>query len=130
MSGDNTKLVIRSFHCSDADLWSWAPEADREVYLPVTLEIGEMDVKGADNFSVMIATPEALAHHGKSRGELVVEDRGLLVVLEFDWNVIRRRLEQIVESCAAPTWSQSVIRLQRFFRWEYEDYTTESEADR
>ena len=61
-------------------------------------------------------------------GDLAGIDVGLVVVLEFDWNVIRRRLEQIVESCAAPTWSQSVLQLQRFFRWEYEDYTTEGEA--
>jgi hypothetical protein len=33
--------------------------------------------------------------------------------------------KQRIRRCQAPTWAESVLRLHRYFRWEYEDYDTD-----
>jgi Immunity protein 8 len=115
------QLTIADFHSPDVEsLDAWSPFAHADVYVLVEMSIGERGSRKRDLFQVMIGTPEAFRKRAAA-GVAVLNDRGLILVSEFSWRPIRRHLEDIVKQCEADTWNESVLRLQRFFRWEYED---------
>jgi hypothetical protein len=122
------RLRILDFHSPDVEsLARWMPDDPSAVYLLVEMSIGEQGARAADLFSVMAATPEGLSR--RARGDsVVISERGLVVVSEFDWPAIRQHLEAIVRRCEADTWVECVLRLQRFFMWEYEDMVQEEDG--
>jgi hypothetical protein len=112
-------LWIRSITSPDVEFDVWTPSSLEDVHFPVEMEIGETGVEGADLFGVMVATPEGLRRYAKND---VISERGLLVLSEFSWEIVRKSLDRILEECADESWNESVLRLQRYFHWEYEDY--------
>ena len=114
-------LEVRSWSSPDVEPETEIPVAREAAHFLFELEIGEEGVDGADVFYVVVTTPEALRAKA-TEGETVLRERATLVVSDFEWWRIRTRLERIVESCAGKDWRESVLRLQRYFRWEYEDY--------
>lgn len=118
------RLEIRSISSPDVELYSWEPSTNAEVFLTVELEIGEAGVDGADLFQIAIATPEALRAKSKA-GANTIRERSTLVVSSYDWQDIQKCLETIIRKCESANWPTSVLCLQRFFKWEYEDYQLE-----
>ena len=116
-------LQVQDFYSPDVDVYSWEPDSVEQVFFLVELEIGEAGDKRSDLFQVIVATPEGLRAAAR---ELVVADRATIVVSEYSWAQVRRIIERIVERCQAPTWEESVLRLQRYFMWEYEDHVMEA----
>jgi ribosome biogenesis protein Tsr3 len=119
----NIKLKIQDFYSPDVEVHSCEPEAPEAVRFLLELEIGEAGNERKDLFQVVVATPEGLRAGAK---DSVIADRATIVVSEYSWIQLRRAVEQIVERCEAPTWKEAVLRLQRYFRWEYEDYVQEA----
>jgi hypothetical protein len=119
------RLEIRSISSPDVDFYSWDPTTNADVFFLVELEIGAAGVDGADLFQVVVATPEALRAKAKT-GSTVIRERSTIVVSNFDWHEIRRVLETVVCKCEAESWVTSTLRLQKYFKWEYEDYQLES----
>jgi len=118
------QLEIRSIGSPDVEFYSWEPTTNTEVFFLVEMEIGEAGADGADLFQVVIATPEAL--RAKSTiGSNIIRDRSTLVVSHYDWHAIQQDLEAVVRKCESETWVTSTLRLQRYFKWEYEDYQME-----
>ena len=115
------RLEIRSIGSPDVELHSWEPTTNAEVYFLVEMEIGEAGVDGADLFQVVVATPEALRAKSKI-GMNTIRDRSTLVVSNYDWQEIEKSLETIVLKCESENWATSTLSLQRYFKWEYEDY--------
>jgi len=59
--GDRLTAEIFHFHCSDvADLGSWVPADDADVYLPLEMVIGPRGGGAGDLFQVLVATPRAM----------------------------------------------------------------------
>ena len=46
-----------------------------------------------------------------------------LVISHFDWKQLSALLDDIVRDCARGSWEESCAVLQRYFNWEYEDYS-------
>jgi hypothetical protein len=113
------RLWIRSITSPNVEFDVWSPNSLEDAYFPVEVEIGEVGVEGADLFGLMVATPEGLRRYAKKE---VISERGLLVLSEFSWEIVHKALDRILRECAGDTWNESVLRLQRYFRWEYEDY--------
>jgi hypothetical protein len=125
-------LRIRNIVSPNVDFDVWRPDSLEDVYFPLEMEIGPVGKDMADVFGVIVATPEGLRRFAKrgiisERGLLkeVISERGLLVLSEFSWEVVHKTLDRILEAGAGETWNESVLRLQRYLRWEYEDYTAE-----
>lgn len=112
-------LEIKSYDSTDVEVSWWTPELHEDVYFPVTVRVGEVGSEAGDNFEVMITTPEALRKHAPGD---VLSTRATLVLADYSPQLLRSTLERIVRRCSAHTWSESVLKLQRYFRWEYEDY--------
>lgn len=48
--------------------------------------------------------------------------RAMLILPRFTWEEVERALNQMVRGTGAPTWEGNAERLNRFVRWEFEDY--------
>jgi|LakMenE01Jun11ns_1017448.scaffolds.fasta_scaffold9907367_2 hypothetical protein len=117
----NITPEIRSISSPDIEFYSWEPATLEEVFFLVEMEIGEKGVAGADLFQVVISTPEGLRAKAGS-GKTILRVRSTIVVSNYDWNCIRETLELIVRDCEAESWVHTTLRLQRYFKWEYEDF--------
>ena len=113
------RLEVQNFYSPDVEIHSWEPESLEEVRFLLEMEVGEVGKEGKDLFQVLIATPEGLR---SAAVDPVIAERATILVSEYSWVQVRRTIEQILKRCEGPTWVESVLRLQRYFRWEYEDY--------
>ena len=52
----------------------------------------------------------------------IIIDRACLVVARYSWELLRTWLDDRTQECAGKDWGESTQKLQRYFRWEYEDY--------
>jgi len=92
------------------------------VYFQLEIEIGEEGKAGGHLFQLVAATPEGLLAIGRRYPARGFPDRALLVFSEYRWEALVERVERIVTRCTRSTWDESVLCLQRYFEWEYEDY--------
>ena len=118
------RLEVRSFSSPDVEFYSWEPATNSDVFFLVEMEIGEVDVDGTDLFNIVVATPEALRSREKEESN-TIRDRATFIVSDYDWLDIQRALEAIVQKCESDSWVTSIQWLQRYFKWEYEDYQME-----
>ncbi len=115
------KLEIRDYSSDDInDLWGWIPSSLEDVYFHLEIEIGEVGKKGTYLFELVVATPEGLRNFVQTTNQ-PFPDRDILVISEYDWQAVIKRLNAIVEHCSRDTWENSIRCLQRYFLWEYED---------
>jgi hypothetical protein len=112
------KLVIKGIETGlQHNLRTWQPE-DPEVFAQiVAVEIGTKPGKGADTFTIRIATPAGLSRLDDKDG--ILAERPLLVIRRYDYEVIWSWLEKTVASCQADTWERSVENLRYHFNWEH-----------
>lgn len=114
-------LEIKDIASSNIDaLPSWRPDNREQVFLGLDPEIGLRGERASNMFHVRVATPEALRRHG---GGLCVVKHRTLVISDFDWKQLSALLDDIVRDCARGSWEESCAVLQRYFNWEYEDYS-------
>ena len=118
---------LKELYSSEVELFSWEPATPVDVYFLLELEIGDPGTDGKDLFYVTVATPEGLRAHAK--GPMIAE-RAVLVVSEFSLSALREHVATILQRCEAPTWPECSTKLQRYFRWEYEDYSQEEDSYR
>lgn len=118
-----TALRIKSTHSPDVDIDIWEPADGDIVHFLLQVEIGQTTDDRADVFQVVIATPEGL--RAASPGGEVLSDRATIVLSEFSWEAVWRRIKEILSECEGQTWNESVLKLQRYLRWEYEDLVQE-----
>ena len=83
--------------------------------------IGPVGEEGADTFSFEICTPSALAERF-DREARPFWMRGTLLVKTFTWEAVEAALDQHVRSLSGRDWKEVAERLNRFLRWELEDY--------
>ena len=103
----------------DVVVREWTPRAGAPVFFLLELEIGLVGDARADLFQVIVATPEGLRDHA-TRG--VIVDRAALVFSDFSWPLLDFTVGQIMQKCRGEDWRECLVKLQRYFRWEYEDY--------
>lgn len=115
------KLVIRSVGVwGHPNLRTWEPDDPSTIADIVTLDIGLKDKKGADSFTLRVATPAGLDQLEDQDG--IIATRPLLVMRRYDYDALWAWLERTVASCEADSWTACVESLRRYFGWEYEDY--------
>jgi len=124
----NILIEVKNFHSPDVpDLPSWSP-APEDARCGIEMTIGEVNDERADIFSVLVATPESL-HHKLPLDENVLRTRAVILLRKYSWTAFEAVIAEILEKCASPTWNETVLKLQRYFRWEYEDYSVDSEDE-
>ena len=113
------KLEIHSVNSwNHPDIPTWEPEDPSDIAEELILDIGQKGKKGADMFTLRIATPAGLSKLSAKDG--IVAVRPLLVIDRFDWHSLWAWLEKTVKSCEGETWPDCVHELRVHFLWEYE----------
>jgi hypothetical protein len=116
-------LEILDYSSGDIpDITSWVPTSREEVFVQLTINIGERGNAGGYLFQLMVVTPEGLRAFAQKYPNLDFPNRALIVFSDYTWDIVVQRLRKIVAHCTRDTWQQSVACLQRYFEWEYEDY--------
>jgi hypothetical protein len=52
----------------------------------------------------------------------------LLVLSSYSYAVLRDHVQRVVDRCEAETWPEVCANLQRYFQWEYEDYSASGDS--
>ena len=118
------ELEVKDWYTSDVDDWeNWNPKKIDDIYFPLDVYIGEKGSKGADIFSILVATPESLRKYDiEIHGNDIVFMRHYLLISKYNWKEIEGSIEKLIQDCQRDTWDESVEKLCRYFHWEYEDY--------
>lgn len=119
------RLVLHSVWTSSVpNLRVWVPEDPRVFFDIVCLDIGVgAKSQGTDVFMITVATPGGLKSAPAESGVVLA---GPVLVLEtYDFDTMWAWLNTTVDACVADTWSNSVDRLRRWFRWEYDNFRRE-----
>jgi len=84
------------------------------------LFIGPSNSDGEETFDLTVCTPAWLSL-ACERDDFVI-GRHHLIVLAYDFELIRRTLDKFVNRCSGDTWQQIAAKLSRIAYWEFEDY--------
>ena len=121
------KLILKSLSSPDVEPGQWVPN-DNRVFILLQLEVGAVGRVGCDVFDVVVATPEGLTEGAPVDRLGAISRRALIVLRRFAWDSLQAVIEEILHDCEAGTWEESVLRLLRYFAWEFEDYADESKS--
>jgi len=98
-----------------------APEDPEHCCVGMQADIGPVGAGGGDTFNFEVCTPNALASRLDADGRPFWA-RGTLVVRSFSWETVEAALNQYVRSVDGNDWTEVATKLNRFMRWEFEDY--------
>jgi hypothetical protein len=117
------KLILNSISSTDVDLNNWYPASNEDVFICLDIDVSYSDGEtGSNYFYVTLATPESLR---KYRSEPYLVKNRTLVISSYSYDAIRNLILEILDACSRDSWNDSCDVLQRYFQWEYENYTTE-----
>lgn len=114
-----SKPVLKNINFGTVNLEAYSPEIPHNFFVWLTLLIGPAGAEGGHLFQVGICTPTWLAHL-LSR-EHICYLKNMLLVENFDFSLIQRKIAGIVDSSERATWEESVQVLARYFSWEFEN---------
>lgn len=89
------------------------PEEPEDCWIIIHADIGPDNDPGADRFTCYVTTPKFLA--GIIKYDRFQLYRGLLVVNEFDWEVVEEAINSVCLEVEGDSWSEIVTQLSRFF---------------
>jgi hypothetical protein len=113
------RLVIRGVEGgAHPNLRTYVPENPEVFDDFVQVHIGQKPGKGADAFTLRVATPAGLAAQPDKNS--IIAQSPILVMRRFDFDELWNWLEKTVVSCQGDTWPESVEKLKRYFKWEFE----------
>ncbi len=88
--------------------------------------IGPGGHRGEESFDVVVCSPKwLLDRYGK---EDVILGRHHVFMLEYDYERLKRTIEDFCRDCEAPTWKELALELGRLGKWEFEDYSEEESS--
>lgn len=102
------------------DLKEYKPAVLDLFDLAISLDIGIENEIGHEIFQVSVITPKWLIANCKDN-EIFIP-RHYLIILQYDYQEIVKKLNQICVECAGVDWNECSSKLSRYFSWEFEDY--------
>jgi hypothetical protein len=102
------------------NLRAFEPEDEEAFSETLFLDIGEKGKKGADTYTITVATPKGLLKRIPENG--ILAERPLLVMAKYNFQELWQWLEKILARCEGAQWSDCHDRLKCYFAWEYDDY--------
>ncbi|MBU2872058.1 Imm8 family immunity protein [Colwellia sp. E2M01] len=117
------KLVVSSICSSEVDVKNWQPISNDDVYICLDIKVDFPDENQSGHlFYVTLATIESIK---KNRSEPYLVINRTIVISEYSYELVSKLILDIIETCSKSSWEESCIALQRYFQWEYEDYSLE-----
>lgn len=102
------------------DFYNYKPE-DPEVFaFLLQISVTAENLQGEEIFDVQVCTPLWLL--SKYNKDEVIIGRHLLIVFEYNFSRIKKRIVSYIESCFGETWTEVAQKVGRIGYWEFEDY--------
>ena len=116
------KAIVKSLWLDSAtiSLEEYSPEDPRCFGLWIEFRAGPEGKAGADDFRLFVCTPIWLKNECNRKGE--TENRHVLVVEEYDPDVIKNKIDRRVENSKGENWPDIARKISRFAAWEFENY--------
>lgn len=115
------RAEIKSYDSSDIeDFFTYQPEDPLVFAFSLNFTIGPVGQTGADNFEVIVVTPDFL--RSQYSGSNCYFLRHYLLVKEYNFSTILALMTTYVNSLDAASWEELVVKIGRVARWEFEDY--------
>lgn len=114
-----SEIIIRGIDFGTIDLDRYFPENPRNFCIWLTLSIGPKDSDGSHLFQVGVCTVTWLSH--KLSAERIFSLRSMILVEEFDFQFLKKKLFEIVADSQRSSWDESVQVLSRYFSWQFEN---------
>ncbi|MGV6989418.1 Imm8 family immunity protein [Testudinibacter sp. P80/BLE/0925] len=90
---------------------------DSSYFIPLCLSIGEKGKDGADFFDVDVFNT------GWVKEKKMVFGGGSFIFDDFDdFDDIEKSIKNFIDSIYGESWSDVLIKLRKYFSWEYENY--------
>lgn len=112
------RAILKSISNDDYALDEFYPEDESVFSLRLLLQIGMENSVGADNFDLVVCTPEWLCKH-HWLPELM---RHTLLVRQYNLDEIKKTITDYIVQCEGDDWMAIAQKLSRVFAWEFEDY--------
>jgi hypothetical protein len=119
MKKKRKQLVVKSYYCADiGNLYAWNPD-DNKVFYCLDMSIGLSTEDGADNYSVIIATPEGIS--SLSDKDMISDQiYKIILMAEYSWEKVISTIESIVAKIDVVYDFDAQDKLRSYFYWEYE----------
>ncbi len=109
---------LKKLHSPDAfDLEGFSPDGSFGIL--VQTMVGPLGSDGEESFDVVVCTTEWFAANMNSE---IVSGRHHLFVKQYDYQALRRYIENYCDSCQGESWEAVSVKLGRLGHWEFEDY--------
>ncbi|WP_344761417.1 immunity 8 family protein [Actimicrobium antarcticum] len=94
---------------------------DRECFgLWINLRVGQNEEEGSHDYQLLVCTPDWLKKEYFFKK--AVWGRHMLIVFEYDLDVIKNEIYRCIESCVGTDWPTITQKVAKFAAWEFEDY--------
>jgi hypothetical protein len=114
------RAELKRLHSPDVtDLHSWVPD-DENFAILLQIIAGPMGADGEESFDVTLCSIAWLERRLSS--ERIIAGHQLLIVSEYDYDVLHGYITRYVSSCNGKTWRDVADKLARLGGWEFEDY--------
>jgi Immunity protein 8 len=111
---------LKSLHSPDvADLHDWTPDSKKFAIL-LQIMAGPEGAPGEESFDVTLCSSTWVS--ARAEEVKLLEGRYLLIVPEYDSDLIYDCLSRRVSSCEGESWQEVARKLSQLGRWEFEDY--------
>lgn len=116
------KPVLKEIYNLDQyePLEGFYPDDESNFGISVRLMIGPENGPGSESFDILVCTPDWLKM--KYAEEKMVWGRHMLIVLSYDFNLIKQKIEKEISRCTGDDWATVSEKLSRMGAWEFEDY--------
>lgn len=115
-----SRPIIKKISFGADDLKTFVPALPHNFCLWLTLSIGPEDIEGDNLFQIAVCTLDWLAHQLSRDSTYIL--RHMMLVNSFDFELISKKLNEIVLNSQRTNWEDTTQILCRYFAWEFEDY--------
>jgi hypothetical protein len=116
------KAIVKSMWIDSAtqSLETYCPEDPKCFGLWVEMRVGPDNEEGAHDYRFIVCTPDWIKQ--EYGWEKSVWGRHMLIVFNYDLNLIAERVRSYVESCTGKDFWEMAQKISRIALWEFEDY--------
>jgi len=120
-SGLKIRAELKWLHSPDVDdLALFRPEPEDKFGFLLQFFAGPEGKESEESFGVIVCSPRWLAETNASSD--VVVGRHHLILQEYDYERLKRFIEDYCASCEGDSWDEVALKVGRLGRWEFEDY--------
>ncbi|MGO4574366.1 Imm8 family immunity protein [Microvirga sp. 2TAF3] len=114
------RAELKDIYSPDVDVDNFVPERKDTFAIFVQIFVGPERVDAYDSFDCYICSPNGIQNIFK--GEDILIGEPLIIAHEYDFKLIRNRIDRYCSSCTGYTWQDIVPKLLRLGKWEFENY--------